>query len=480
MDLNSIHKKKQGHPSKLIALIAFMVAISLPMFLVKTFGKKEHSLTMNTVISNPAQSTDNVRNKPTSLTTSTVEKQTSTSTTLLSKAIIKKDLPLPKGHKARNAAKKNDNWEVVTTKDGDTLAAIFQKLGINKQTLPIILQDNPHKEALSNIKPNQKLQFAYQKEVLDKLIIPHTLTQSLVITRHGDEYKTEINSRKVTSHNHYITASVEGSLYGTAKRMGIPYKLISQMATIFNWEIDFSRDVRDGDRFTIVYKAIFLENTRVGTGEIIAATYTTSRGKTYKAIRHTNQDDDVGYYDEYGKSLKKAFTRYPLKFSHISSTFSLSRMHPVLKKRRPHKGVDLAAPIGTPIRAVGDGKIISIGRDNGYGNMIKIHHNNTYNTVYAHMLRFQKGLSKGSRVKRGQIIGYVGQTGLATGPHCHFEFHIKKQPKNPTTVELPRASPVPKKDIASFRYNAGALLAHMKLFEEAHIASEQHTELAKA
>lgn len=170
-------------------------------------------------------------------------------------------------------------------------------------------------------------------------------------------------------------------------------------------------------------------------------------------------------------SLKKAFTRYPVKFSHISSTFSLSRMHPVLKRKRPHKGVDLAAPIGTPIYAVGDGRIVSIGRHNGYGNMIKIAHNKTYRTVYAHMLKFQRGLSNGSRVKRGQIIGYVGQTGLATGPHCHFEFHINSHPKNPTTVDLPRAAPIPTNELAAFQSQTGTLLAQMKLYEEAALAS---------
>ena len=170
-------------------------------------------------------------------------------------------------------------------------------------------------------------------------------------------------------------------------------------------------------------------------------------------------------------SLKKAFVRYPIKFSHISSTFSLSRHHPILHYRRPHKGVDLAAPIGTPIHATGDGRIEIIGRDNGYGNMIKISHNKTYSSVYGHLLKFQKGLAKGNMVKKGQVIGFVGQSGLADGPHCHYEFHVNHNPRNPTTVELPRSLPISARERTAFRANANVLLARLKLYEEGNLVA---------
>ncbi|GGI91800.1 peptidoglycan DD-metalloendopeptidase family protein [Legionella impletisoli] len=486
MDLKHVNQKKPAQPSKLLALVALLVAISLPVFLVKTFRDKQHGLNTSKSLSFPKyestlddeqiDSTDDEvaaeENQSNSSFTETSESQEDSTEPEPKESALLQTLPTPE-QQITKSTKPEDKWEVIITKNGDTLATLFKRLGINKQTLATILQDNPHAKALSNIKPGQKLQFAVHKDVLDKLIVPLTPTQSILISRQGSRYITQINSRKISSHNHYVTATVRGSLYGTAKRLGVSYKLIQQMVDIFNWEIDFSKDVRAGDRFTIVYKAFFIENKEVGTGEIIAVTYTTSRGKTYQAIRHTKRNGEIDYYNEKGLSLRKAFSRYPLTFSHISSTFSLSRMHPVLKKRRPHKGVDLAAPIGTPIRAVGDGVITSIGRQNGYGNMIKIKHNGAYHTVYAHMLKFQKGLSRGSRVKRGQVIGYVGQTGLATGPHCHFEFHINGNPKNPTTIDLPRGSPIASNELASFKSNAGALLAHMKLFEEAHLASEQ-------
>jgi murein DD-endopeptidase MepM/ murein hydrolase activator NlpD len=267
------------------------------------------------------------------------------------------------------------------------------------------------------------------------------------------------------SHEQYITATIQGSLYGTAKRLNIPYKLIQQMSDIFNWEINLAKDVQSGDRISIIYEASFIDDTLIRTGDILAVSYT-NRGRFYQAIRHLSASGDYDYFTPEGRSLKKAFSRYPVKFSHISSTFNSWRKHPILHYSRPHKGIDLAAPIGTPIRATGDGRIENIGRQNGYGNMVKISHKMGFTSLYGHLLRFQKGLAKGDFVKRGQIIGFVGQTGLASGPHCHYEFHINHHPKNPTTVDLPHAAPVPSREIAKFKVKTNQLLAQLKLYEE--------------
>lgn len=426
---------------KITALAALLVAVSLPYVLVKTFDQKRAA------DSTPPQSIETLNQ--------TIQ------IPLPKTPAYKKETPLPK---------ENGTWKLITTQEGDSLSNLFKKFDISHQTLHKILDQNPNAKILANLKPGQKIKFLIQNQSLEKLIFPLNSTQSLVISREGNKYRHQINSRKMTSHQHYVTATVQGSLYGTAKRMNISYKLIQQMSDIFNWDLNFSKDVRAGDQFTIVYQAYFIENQQVGTGEIIAVAYT-NRGKTYRAIRHQHQDGQIGYYTPEGSNLKKAFIRYPVKYSHISSTFSLSRYHPILKRKRPHKGVDLAAPIGTPVRAVGDGRIASIGRDNGYGNTIKITHNQTYSTLYAHMLKFQKGLSQGDRVKKGQVIGYVGQTGLATGPHCHYEFHINQHPKNPTTVDLPRASSIPDHELAVFSNQASTMFAQMKLFEDAYLAT---------
>lgn len=301
------------------------------------------------------------------------------------------------------------------------------------------------------------------------MIMPVSSTQNLEVYREGHHYKSKLNFKKMDSRNRIVTATVRGSLASTAKRYNIPYKLVQQMTEIFTWDINFAKEIRAGDQFTIIYQGLYVGNKLVDAGEILAVSYR-NRGRTFQAVRHTDRSGHTDYYSPQGASLKKAFDRYPLRFSHISSTFSLSRYHPILHYRRAHKGVDLAAPIGTPIRATGDGRIEIIGRQSGYGNMIKISHNKTYSTIYGHMLKFQKGISRGTYVKRGQVIGYVGQTGLASGPHCHYEFHINRQPRNPTTVDLPRGFPISGREMASFRAKSAPLLAQLKSAETEQLA----------
>lgn len=366
-------------------------------------------------------------------------------------------------------AAKNNEWTIVTAHKGDTLGSIFKQIGLSQQTLLSIIHDNTYAKNLADIKPNQQIQFLIRNQILEKLVLPLNATQVLVVYRHDNQYLSKVNSREMNSHNQYLTATVRGSLFGTAQRLNLPFKLVQQMTEIFNWEIDFAKDIRTGDQFSILYDAFYVDDKWVSTGDILAVTYT-NRGKVHQAIRHENAYGEFDYYTPQGVSLKKAFSRYPIKFSHISSTFSLSRQHPILHYSRPHKGVDLAASLGTPIHATGDGFIQMIGRQNDYGNMIKISHNKEYTSVYGHLLKFEKGLSKGDRVKRGQVIGYVGQSGLATGPHCHYEFHINQVPRNPTTIELPRASPISAREHLAFIANANTLLARLKLYEEGNLA----------
>lgn len=380
-------------------------------------------------------------------------------------------LPKPTTQKSDvETSAENGGWLIVKTRSGDSLASLFKQAGLSQQTLLAILHKNPHSKALTSIKPDQEIQLLIHDNLLEKLIVPLPSNQFLVVSLQDKHYINQIQSRKMDSHTDYLTATIRGSLYGTAKRMNIPYKLIQQMTTIFNWDIDFAKNVRAGDQFSIVYKAYYIDDKLINTGEIIAVTYT-NRGKVHRAVRHVDTKGDYDYFTPEGTSLQKAFSRYPIKFSHISSSYSLSRYHPILHYRRPHKGVDLAASIGTPVHATGDGVIQIIDRHNGYGNMVKISHSRGYSSVYAHLLRFQKGLAKGHRVKRGQVIGYVGQTGLADGPHCHYEFHVNQQPKNPTTIELPRASPIAPREIVSFKNNANTLLAQLKLYEDANLAA---------
>lgn len=424
--------KKSIHLSKIVIFLAVTIGLLLCYVLIKTYSHNKSIYT--------------------------------------NKSIALPDLMPYEDELEKAANDKNNQWQTIIALAGDTLGSIFNRVGLTQQTLLTILHNNPYAKTLSNIKPNQSIQFLIRDNTLEKLILPLNPTQVLLIYHEGSHYISKIKSRDMTSHDEFLTATVHGSLYGTAKRNNLPYKLVQQMTEIFNWEIDFAKDIRSGDQFSMVYKAFYIDDKLITTGDLLAVSYT-NRGKVHQAVRYVNAAGDYDYYSPTGTSLKKAFSRYPIQFSHISSTFSLSRYHPILHYNRPHKGVDLAAPIGTPIHATANGRIEIIGRDSGYGNMIKIAHDKTYASVYGHLLRFQKGLSRGSVVKKGQVIGFVGQSGLADGPHCHYEFHVNHHPKNPSTVELPRSSPLSGRERTQFQANAATLLARLKLYEDGNLVA---------
>jgi len=453
----SFHGPKK--PSMLLAALAMVLAILLPFILVKIFPHKQNYLVDNV----PMTLTSIDEETSTADEEEDIEEEEQTAQTAKPQPIASKE----KGMKPSQTVTPlpESKWTVIKTRNKDTLANVFNRAGLSAKILHDVLQGNPHSRLLSQLKPDQDIQFQIVNNRLEKMIVPVSTIEFITVDRRGERYLTAINQRKMNAHNHFLTATIRGSLYGTAKKLNIPYKLIRQMSEIFTWDINFAKDVRAGDQFTIIYKAFYVGNKLVNTGDIVAVSYK-NRGKVFQAVRHTNQAGISEYFTPEGNSLKKAFNRYPLRFSHISSSFSLSRYHPILHYSRAHKGVDLAARIGTPIQATGDGRIDIIGRNSGYGNMIKIKHNNTYSTIYGHMLKFQKGLSKGSYVRRGQLIGYVGQTGLASGPHCHYEVHINGQPKNPATINLPRGEPVSRRELARFKANTTSLLAQLKGFEE--------------
>jgi murein DD-endopeptidase MepM/ murein hydrolase activator NlpD len=475
--------RQSGNPSKLLMGSALIIALSLPYVLVKNFSHHDHNHLARQSISLPNQETTLVKEAPKAIATEEVVKELDKATSTehivkTAKAVAAKKLIAAADKpeksvkneiiiKAVSTAKvvKDNVWQTVRPKSGDSMATIFHRLGLTAQNLHLVIYKNPYAKVLTSIKPSQELQFLISKKKLEKLVIPMNEIQTLTVYRDGAVYKTKIDSKKVTIKDHYVTGIVNGSLYTSAQRLGIPSKLIQQMTSVLNKQVDFAHGIRSGDRISIAYEGQYVADKLVGTGDVIAVSYT-SKGKTAQAVRHVSRNGSHDYYTTQGESFKKAFSRYPIKFSHISSTFTASRYHPILRYRRAHKGVDLAAPIGTPIQATGDGVIKTIGRHNGYGNMIEIKHDKTYSTLYGHLLKFQKGLSKGSHVRRGQVIGYVGQTGLATGPHCHFELHMNDQPRNPTTTNIPTASSVPAREMASFKARTHALFARLKALEE--------------
>ena len=454
-------------PSKIIALLALVFAFALPFILVKTFPHKQKprftnkSMALPTIIplhSDTKEITAKTKVDPIEIKSAETKLESNSEKTQDRAAFQK------------NAVMHVNPQHTIKARPGDTLTSVFLRLGLSVKTLQQILHDTPRAKMLTKIQAGQEIQFVIKNKQLVQMTFPYSNTQYIVLYRNQTKYEIQVHTRKTTSQNHFLTATVHGSLYGSAKRNNIPTKLIQQMTEILAWDINFAKDVHSGDQFTISYNVLFIKDKPVGIGDILAVSYR-NNGHNFQAIRHTDRTGHSDYYAPNGNSLKKAFNRYPLQFSHISSTFTLSRYHPILHYSRPHKGVDLAAPIGTPIHATADGRIEVIGRQGDYGNMIKIKHNKTYSTIYGHMLRFQKGLSRGNFVRLGQVIGYVGQSGLADGPHCHYELHINNQPRNPSTVPLPRGNPLVGQELATFKVNATRLLAQMNLFKNTRVAT---------
>ena len=379
------------------------------------------------------------------------------------------DLPILDENSDHAFAEETNEWTYITAKPNDTLSKIFANAGISQKVMYDVLNNNKFAKQLTTIKPNQQVQFLIKNGILEKIVFPINLSEILIVTRHDKIYLSKIKAKAMDLQEDFASATVHGSLYASAQRNNVSFKLIQQMINIFEWEINFSKDIRDGDKFNILYNSYYIDGSKVKTGDIIAVEYI-SKNKSLRAVSYKNSNGETAYYTPEGASLKKAFTRYPIKYSHISSNFSTGRRHPILHYVRSHKGIDLAARLGTPILATGDGVIKSINYENGYGNVIKISHYNIYTSVYAHLLKFQKGLSRGSRVKRGQVIGYVGQSGLATGPHCHYEFHVNQRPQNPSTIKLPQGLAISQKEKPNFNFKTSKLIANLKLYDATKVA----------
>jgi len=324
-------------PSKILILVALIITVLLPYCLVKTYlGKKKNTDEQETITLPQA----NIQPPAKTLTV-----KESPAKKVPAKAPPAKALP------AKAPPVEND-WVNLKTQPGDTLSSIFKRQGLSVQTLHSIIQDKKYTALLTRIKPNQSLELLIKKNVLERMILQVNRMQTLEISRVKGNYQAKLSSQKMEVRDKYFTATVQYSLYSTAKRHNIPYKLIQQMTDIFKQEINFAKDIRGGDRFSIIYKASYIDNTMMSTGEIIAVTYT-NRGVTHQAFRHVNTAGEVDYFTPEGKSMKPGFSRYPVKFSRINSPFSLSRMHPILHYNRPHRGIDLAAPMGTPVYATG-------------------------------------------------------------------------------------------------------------------------------
>ena len=328
--------------------------------------------------------------------------------------------------------KSSDFYEVA---DGENISIIFEKFKVPLNTAYKIFRLDK-KGQLTNIKPGDEMVFNYLGDDLINIKINKTDTSSLLIKIDENISISEI-VENIEYFKSYKKGIIENSFYETAQNSGIPDSIIMDLAYIFGWDIDFVFDIRDNDEFFVIYETGFSNGERIDTGDIIAAKFV-NKGKVYFANRFV-QDSKKQYFDNDGNNMQKAFLRAPLEFSYISSHFNPNRMHPILHTIRAHNGVDYAAKRGSPVRSTGDGTISFIGRKSGCGNEILIRHSNDYSTRYCHLNGFAKDLNNGKKVKQGQTIGYVGSTGLATGPHLHYEFKIGEKHTDPVKVNLPSA-----------------------------------------
>ena len=286
----------------------------------------------------------------------------------------------------------------------------------------------------------------------------------VTVKRDGEEFRSGEERAPIETRVLLRSGVIRSSLFAAADAANIPDGVAMQLADIFGGDIDFHRDLRNNDRFSVVYEMSYLEGRTLRAGRVLAAEFV-SNGRSFRAINHGG-----AYYAPDGKNLRKAFLRSPLEFSRISSGFA-TRMHPILREWRAHRGVDYAAPIGTRVRATGDGVIEFAGRQGGYGNVVIVRHHGQYSTLYAHLNGIAKGVRKGGRVAQGEAIGSVGQTGWATGPHLHYEFRVAGVQRNPLTVALPAAQPVAPHEMAAYRSTAAPLGAQLDLLANSVLAA---------
>lgn len=363
-------------------------------------------------------------------------------------------------------------WRQENIRRGDTIAAILNRLDVSNQDSTDFLQAARGSRAMRQLKPGQTV---YAQTTADGELL--TLRyffgneELFLMEKTDDAFKMTEQPVELDTRIHMKSGEINSSLFAATDNAGIPNNIAMQLTEIFASEIDFYRDLRQGDRFTVVYETFANDNgKRAKTGRVLAAEFV-NKGKSHQAIYFKASNGADGYYTPEGESLRKAFLLSPLTFSRVSSGFTNARFHPILKEWRAHKGIDYAAPTGTPVKATASGIVAFSGSQKGYGNLVVLKHNGKYETAYGHLSRFASGMSKGKRISQGDVIGYVGSTGMATGPHLHYELRIDGVQRDPTNVVLPSAPPIAKRDLNTFQKETHALVARLNIMRNIHLAA---------
>jgi len=352
---------------------------------------------------------------------------------------------------------------------GDTVMGLLQRLGVDDAAAVGFLKGNASTQSLfRQLSPGKNLSARTGPAgELQTLVFPLNggKDQALIVERQGDKFSASEQPLPLETQVVMKSAEIRYSLFGASDAAGIPDSVATQLADIFGGDIDFHRDLRKGDRFAVIYESVNYLGRFVRSGRILAAEFV-NNGKTYRAAWFADPaggENSSGYYTADGKNIRKAFLRSPLEFSRITSGFTSARFHPVLQKWRAHKGIDYGAPVGTRVKATGNGTVEYVGVQGGYGKVVILRHQSRYTTLYGHLSGFAAGLRRGNRVSQGDVIGFVGATGLASGPHLHYEFRVSDVHQNPLAMALPSAPPLLPQQLGLFRANTEAVLARLDL-----------------
>ena len=350
---------------------------------------------------------------------------------------------------------------VLAVESGDSLDRLFRRHGLSVSDLHRLLKVKDAAPHLKRIRPGDTFEIHHDGATILGLTRRIDERRSLVVSSGEHGYAAEFLDHPVEIRIARTTGEIASSFYAAGLASGLSDGTIMRLAGIYAWDIDFALDIRRNDWFAVVYEEVWQDGEKLRDGEIIVAEFS-NQGRSYRAVRFPDEDGRPSYYTPEGENMRKAFLRAPVHFTRVSSNFNPNRLHPILKTRRPHQGVDYAARTGTPIMAAGDGKVISSGPNGGYGRTVVLQHGGNVTTLYAHMSRIAPGARVGRRVRQGEIIGYVGMTGLASGPHLHYEYRVNGVHKNPRTVDLPKAEPIPAARRAEFAAVTTPLIAELE------------------
>ena len=361
-----------------------------------------------------------------------------------------------------------DTWQVLQVQPGQTLGSLFNELQLPASLMHRVLENEHAKAAFARLRPGTEIAFDIPAPgQLRGMRFNRDADHRVELSVDGGQVTAQLSARETSTRTAVAVGEIRHSLYASASRAGLPANAISVLTDeIFKYDIDFSKDVQPGDRFSVVYDETWREGERVDASKVLAATFTTG-GKTYTGFRF-ERNGKAEYFDADGRPLKKSFIRSPIQFARLSSNFG-ARRHPILGRMRMHKGVDYAAPTGTPIMAAGDARVQFAGTQRGYGNVVILDHGRGHTTLYGHMSRLGR-YKTGQRVNQGEIIGYVGSTGMSTGPHLHYEFRVNGEHRNPLSVTMPPPEPLRGAELAAFRAQVAPAMARIRGMEEVRYA----------